>query len=145
MNGVAIALVVASFAFTANLNRLADTPRLYGWDWTFKMGIGDTGIDDVSATMARLRQDPDVEAVALANYGSARIGGREVAAIGIESRIGVVSPDAARRPRAGPRRRDRPRDADAAARRPLGRGHGPDLGHLRGDRRRLSRRGLPGR
>lgn len=92
VNGVAIALVVAALSFTANLNRLAETPRLYGWDWTFKMGIGDTGIDDVGDTMARLRRDPAVEAIALANYGSARIAGREVAAVGIESRRGVVAP-----------------------------------------------------
>jgi ABC-type lipoprotein release transport system permease subunit len=89
--GIAIGLVAAAVTFTFNLDRTADTPRLYGWDWTFKVGIGDIGVDP-DATIRQLERDPDVEAAALANYGSADIAGREVTAIGIDSRIGTVSP-----------------------------------------------------
>ena len=39
-SGLAIAAVVAAFTFTSNLDHVANTPRLYGWDWTFKAGNG---------------------------------------------------------------------------------------------------------
>jgi hypothetical protein len=42
--------------------------------------------------MARLDRERDIDAVALANIGSARIGGREVTAVGIDSQRGVVAP-----------------------------------------------------
>ena len=32
-SGLAIAAVVAAFTFTSNLDHVANTPRLYGWDW----------------------------------------------------------------------------------------------------------------
>ncbi len=47
VSGVAIALFVGTFAFTSNLDRLATTPKLYGWNWTFKAGIGFFPVDAV--------------------------------------------------------------------------------------------------
>jgi len=91
VNSAAIALVVAAVAFTGNLTRLADTPKDYGWDWTFKVGSGTFGVDPRPA-IERLREDPSVEAAAMVNYGTARIGGHEVAAVGVDSRIGSLFP-----------------------------------------------------
>jgi MFS family permease len=91
VSGVAIALVVAAFAFTTNLDRLANTPKLYGWDWTFKAGVGKYGLDP-AATMSRVRADADVEAVGLGNFGSVRVGGRDTPAVGIDRKVGSVFP-----------------------------------------------------
>src|SRR5215207_1373549 len=40
VSGLAIALVVGTFGFASNLDRLANTPRLYGWSWSFIAGNG---------------------------------------------------------------------------------------------------------
>jgi predicted lysophospholipase L1 biosynthesis ABC-type transport system permease subunit len=91
VSGVAIALFVGTFAFTSNLDQLANTPRLYGWDWTFKAGNGFFPVD-VDATVAKVEQDPAVEAVAGANYGALTIAGRETTAVGIDSLHGEIFP-----------------------------------------------------
>ena len=90
-SGLAIAAVVAAFTFTSNLDHVANTPRLYGWDWTFKAGNGFFPVHE-KATMAQLEKDPDVEAIAGANYGDVRIAGRSVAAVGIDSLRGSIFP-----------------------------------------------------
>lgn len=90
-SGLAIAAVVAAFTFTSNLDHVANTPRLYGWDWSVKAGNGFFAVHQKD-TMARLREDKDVEAVAGANYGDLRIHGRTVAAMGIDSLQGSIFP-----------------------------------------------------
>lgn len=91
VSGLAIALVVGTYAFTTNLDRLAGTPRLYGWDWTFKAGNGFFPVD-AKAARAALGKVPDVRAVAGANYGDLTIGGRPTPAVGIDDWRGSVFP-----------------------------------------------------
>ncbi len=90
-SGLAIAAVVAAFTFTSNLDHVANTPRLYGWDWSFKAGNGFFPVHQQQAVGA-LRRDPAVAAIAGANYGDLRIGGRTVAALGIDSIRGSIFP-----------------------------------------------------
>lgn len=90
-SGLAIAAVVAAFTFTSNLDHVANTPRLYGWDWSFKAGNGFFPVHQKD-TMAKVGQDHDVVAVAGANYGDLRMAGRTVAAIGIDSIRGSIFP-----------------------------------------------------
>jgi ABC-type lipoprotein release transport system permease subunit len=89
--GVAIAAVVAAFTFTSNLDHVANTPRLYGWNWTYKAGNGFFNVEQ-KATMAKIDRDRSVTAVAGANYGDLRIGSRTVAAVGITSIRGSIFP-----------------------------------------------------
>jgi hypothetical protein len=84
VSGLAIALVVATASFTANLDRLATTPKLYGWDWTFKAGNGFFPVE-VKPTLAALEEVPGVRAVAAANYANVTIAGRPVGAVGIDT------------------------------------------------------------
>jgi hypothetical protein len=91
VTGLAIALVVGSASFTDNLDRLANSPRLYGWNWTFKAGNGFFPVD-VDATRQALREVPGVAAFAGATYTDVTIDGRAVATIGIDSLQGEVFP-----------------------------------------------------
>jgi ABC-type lipoprotein release transport system permease subunit len=91
VSGVAIALFIGTFAFTSNLDRLANSPRLYGWNWTFKAGIGFFPVD-ADAAKAKIGADPDVEALAGANFGIVTIAGRDTPAVGIDSLTGSLFP-----------------------------------------------------
>jgi ABC-type lipoprotein release transport system permease subunit len=84
VTGLAIALVVATASFTDNLDRLATTPKLYGWDWSFKAGNGFFPLD-VDQTLTALDQVPAVSAVAGANYDNVTIANRPVGAVGIDT------------------------------------------------------------
>jgi predicted lysophospholipase L1 biosynthesis ABC-type transport system permease subunit len=90
-SGLAIAAVVAAFTFTSNLDHVANTPRLYGWDWSFKAGNGFFPVHQKEA-MTKIGEVRDVAAVAGANYGDLRMAGRTVAAIGIDSIRGSIFP-----------------------------------------------------
>ncbi len=90
-SGVAIAAVVAAFTFTSNLDHVANTPRLYGWNWTLKAGNGFFQVHKQQLLNAT-RNNPNVEAIAGATYGDVRIAGRTVAAVGITSFKGHVFP-----------------------------------------------------
>jgi putative ABC transport system permease protein len=91
VSGVAIALFIGTFAFTSNLDRLASTPKLYGWNWTFKAGIGFFPVD-APAAKAKIGRDPAVQALAGANFGSLTIAGKETPAVGIDSLSGSLFP-----------------------------------------------------
>ncbi|MDQ1499528.1 MAG: putative transport system permease protein [Actinomycetota bacterium] len=91
ISGIAIAAVVGTLTFTANLDHLVQTPKAYGWNWDFRAGIGFFPVP-LDQAMPRLRANPDVEAVAGANYGEVRIGGRSVAAVGIDAIDGSLFP-----------------------------------------------------
>lgn len=99
--GAAIATVVAVVMFTANLDRLTTTPRLYGWNWDLKAGDGFFTVD-TDASLEKLAANPDVEAVAGGNYGDVEIAGRPVPAVGIDELRGSAFPSLleGRRPRA---------------------------------------------
>jgi hypothetical protein len=91
VSGLAIALVVATGSFTRNLDRLATTPRLYGWDWTFKAGNGFFPVD-VAQTLDAVDGVPGVTAVAGANYDTFSIAGAPVGAVGIDPLRGSTFP-----------------------------------------------------
>jgi ABC-type lipoprotein release transport system permease subunit len=91
VSGLAIALVVGTVGFATNLDRLANTPRLYGWDWTFKAGNGFFPVHP-KETLAGLGKVARVDAAAGATYGSIEIAGRPVATVGIDGLRGNVFP-----------------------------------------------------
>ncbi|HYT40681.1 MAG TPA: FtsX-like permease family protein, partial [Acidimicrobiia bacterium] len=91
ISGIAIAAVVGTLTFTTNLDHLVKTPEAYGWNWDFRAGIGFFPVP-LDQAMPRLRANPDVEAVAGANYGEVRIAGRSVAAVGIDAIDGSLFP-----------------------------------------------------
>jgi ABC-type lipoprotein release transport system permease subunit len=91
VSGLAIALVVGTVGFATNLDRLANTPRLYGWNWSFIAGNGFFPVH-VKETMAGLRGVPGVDAVGGATYNSIEIEGRPVATVGIDGLRGHVFP-----------------------------------------------------
>jgi ABC-type lipoprotein release transport system permease subunit len=100
VSGLAIALVVGTVGFATNLDRLANTPRLYGWSWSFKAGNGFYPVHP-EQTLAGLRKVRGVAAVGGAAYGSVEIAGRPVASVGIDGMRADVFPTLleGRRPR----------------------------------------------
>lgn len=90
-SGLAIAAVVTAFTFTSNLDHVANTPRLYGWDWSYKAGNGFFTVNE-RQVMKAVGGDKDLEAVAGANYGEVGIGGRTIVAVGIDSLKGSIFP-----------------------------------------------------
>lgn len=91
VSGLAIAMVVTSFTFTSNLNRLVHTPREYGWMWDLKAGNGFFNVK-LEEAMAGINADRDVAAVAGINYGDVRISGRSVPAVGLDDIRGTTFP-----------------------------------------------------
>jgi putative ABC transport system permease protein len=91
VSGLAIALVVGTVGFASNLDRLANTPRLYGWNWSFIAGNGFFPVHP-KETMTGLQEVPGVEAVGAATYDSVEIDGRPVATVGIDGLRGHVFP-----------------------------------------------------
>jgi hypothetical protein len=91
-SAVAVALLVGTLSFGASLHRLATTPVLQGWNWD--VSVGNPHSEDVSATaIPALQRNPDVAAFsALAGSGEARVAGRAVAVVGIQTVKGAVLP-----------------------------------------------------
>jgi len=91
--GTTLALValVASLVFGSSLNRLVNTPRLYGqtWDAVFNLGFGAIPAADASRI---LHSVPGVEAYSGGDYGLVDLPGRQVAAIGVDPLDGAVGP-----------------------------------------------------
>jgi ABC-type lipoprotein release transport system permease subunit len=91
VSGLAVALVAGTVGFTTNLDRLANSPRLYGWNWSFIAGNGFFPVHP-KETMAGLQEVPDVDAVGAATYDSIEIDSRPVATVGIDGLRGEVFP-----------------------------------------------------
>jgi len=90
-SGLAIATLAATFTFSANLDRLANTPRLYGWNWDIKAGDGFFAAN-TAEVMDKLAADPDVEAVAGGTFGGMEIAGRPVPVFGLDGLRGSPFP-----------------------------------------------------
>jgi ABC-type antimicrobial peptide transport system permease subunit len=92
---IAVAAVVAAGIFGASLIGLVSTPSAYGQNWD---DITDLGFGGVTAGMAHklFATDPSVTQYAAGDYGQVAIGGRAVAAIGLDQPT-----SAATDPRAG--------------------------------------------
>jgi hypothetical protein len=81
---VAIAAVVAAITFGGSLSHLVTTPRLYGQDWDLAFDAGFSVVPTAAAT-ALLGGNAAVEAFSGGTYGDLAVGGRQVAAVGIEA------------------------------------------------------------
>lgn len=94
--GTVLALIAlaATVTFGASLDRLIDTPRLYGqtWDLTIDAGFGPFDLKDSRSAMDRLRTSPDVESFAAGVHTDAMIEGVSVATIFVDQVEGTVAP-----------------------------------------------------
>jgi hypothetical protein len=89
---VAVAAVVAVVTFSANLNRLLNTPRLYGDTWSIGL---DAQFNSVSRTQVQQLVGglPGVTSVSVGNYGDdVTIDGHTVPTIGIDPVQGSLYP-----------------------------------------------------
>lgn len=88
---LAIAALAATVTFGSSLDRLIDTPRLYGetWDLTVDASFGAI---PATPTVDRLKGSPDVEASSAGVYGEVAIDGVIATAIGIDPIEGTVFP-----------------------------------------------------
>jgi hypothetical protein len=87
---LATALLTATIGFHASLDRLVHTPRLYGWDWDAAVGA-DFGTVPAEAA-DQLAALPDVDAASGVTFGTVRVAGAIVAAIGVDLLRGTVFP-----------------------------------------------------
>jgi len=95
--GVTVVLV-----FTASLNHLVTTPRLYGWTWDFK--IGDSNANECGRDDYRLSRQPGILAVAAVCYENMQIDGRPMIGWSFTPVRGTIAPEVvAGRAPAGPR------------------------------------------
>ncbi len=101
---LAVTAVTGALTFGANLTRVADNPRLQGWNWD--VAVGNPHSDDVSKTaIPRLSRNPSVAAFTAIAGGDggieARIAGRDAAVFGIDTvkGPGLVEYPAGRAPR----------------------------------------------
>lgn len=103
---VAVGVVAGTLTFGANLARLADHPRLQGWNWD--VAVGNPHSDDVAATaIPLLAQNPTVggfSSVVVAEEGvPAQIDGHHEALFGMDAvQRSVLPPYIAGRPPRGP-------------------------------------------
>ncbi len=101
---LAVAAVTGALTFGVNLSRVADNPRLQGWNWD--VAVGNPHSDDVSKTVIpRLSHNPAVAAFSAIAGGEgieARIEGHNVGLFGIDAvkGPGLVLYPAGRAPRA---------------------------------------------
>jgi hypothetical protein len=101
---LAVTAVTGALTFGVNLTRLADHPRLQGWNWD--VAVGNPHSDDVSKrAIPRLSRNPSVAAFTAIAGGDggieARIAGRDAAVFGIDAvkGAGLVAYPAGRAPR----------------------------------------------
>jgi hypothetical protein len=89
---VAVAAVVAVVTFSANLNRLVSTPRLYGDTWSVGLDAQFNSVSraDISKMLAGL---PPTDSVSAGTYGDdVTIDGRSVPTIGVDPIQGSLYP-----------------------------------------------------
>jgi hypothetical protein len=87
---LATALLTATIGFHASLDRLAHTPRLYGWDWDAAVGADFGSVP--RAAVDQLAALPDVESASAVTFGSVRVAGAIVPAVGVDLVRGTVFP-----------------------------------------------------
>ncbi|MFN2607110.1 MAG: ABC transporter permease [Acidimicrobiales bacterium] len=88
---LAVAAVVAATSFVTDLGHLVSTPRLYGTTWDFSLDAGFASFPGERAS-AMLSTTPGVAAFNGGLYGNVTIGGRAVAAVGLDDLQGHVFP-----------------------------------------------------
>ena len=89
---LAIAMLTATWVFGASLQRLLDTPRLYGWNWDTSVGAPAL-LDLGDALVPALAGDPDVAEVSAGTVIQLQLqGGERVDAYALEQSVGEVGP-----------------------------------------------------
>lgn len=88
---LSVMAVVATLTFGASIDGLLDTPARYGWRADRALLAGSGYIPLPPNTADRLRREPDVRAVAVASYGSVRLGGRTVSGMGLDPAEGPTA------------------------------------------------------
>jgi hypothetical protein len=94
MLGVAlvVALLTATWSFAASLQRLLDTPQLYGWNWDIKSGApGLPGVIDTTLRGA-LSGDHAVAALAVGTVSQLELDRHRVDVLALEQARGEVVP-----------------------------------------------------
>jgi ABC-type lipoprotein release transport system permease subunit len=88
---VAIAAIATALSFSASLDRLVHTPRLYGQNWDAQLGDGYS--DDIAGeAYPQLRQDRSIGAFAGGTINEASIAGERVGILALESVQGSIDP-----------------------------------------------------
>jgi hypothetical protein len=97
---IAVTAVVTAGVFGASLVGLLGTPRAYGQNWD---AVTDLGFGGVSQQMADtfLTATPSIAQYAAGDYGEVTIGGKSIAAIGLNDDAGYLTLLAGRAPRDG--------------------------------------------
>jgi hypothetical protein len=83
---VGLAAVATTVTFAANLDRLVNTPRLYGRNWDVTIDASFGPIDRARGEEI-LRSTPGVSSWSGGYYGEATIGGRAVTAVGLDGDV----------------------------------------------------------
>jgi hypothetical protein len=87
---LASAVLVVAMSFSADLDHLVHTPRLYGWDWDVGVGNDFGAVPDEG--LPAVLERPEVGAVAGYTQGALRIGDAQVTTVGIDQLHGTVFP-----------------------------------------------------
>jgi hypothetical protein len=87
---LAVGVGAAALTFAASLQRLLDTPHLYGQTWDFEMGGGGPAIDP--ATVRRVSRDPAFSDVGVGAVEPVEIGGQTVGARAMDDVKGSSAP-----------------------------------------------------
>ncbi len=89
--GVAVALtaLVATIVFASGLSRFTSTPSRYGWEWAAQVNDPEGDHRLIDEALKVLPGRPEVAGVAEGAYSQFEIGGRSIAAVGIDPRPGV--------------------------------------------------------
>ena len=88
---VALVAAVAAVTFGANLDRLVAEPSRYGQNWDASLD-GGYSLLPTEAVVRRLAEDPAVAEFSGGNLGEVSIGGRQIAAVGVDPLRGSVFP-----------------------------------------------------
>lgn len=89
--GLGLLTVLGVVTFSASLDRLRDTPALYGWGWDVMVG-GDFGQPLDGKGVERVASDPAVEGMEVGAFLDVEVGGRRARALAIEPVTGDVVP-----------------------------------------------------
>ena len=89
--GLGLLTVVGILTFAASLDRLRDTPALYGWTWDVMVG-SDFGEPLDADGIERIAADPAVRGMEVGVFVDVDVGGHRVSALAVEPVAGDVVP-----------------------------------------------------
>jgi ABC-type lipoprotein release transport system permease subunit len=89
--GLGVGTVALALVFTASLQHLTRTPRLYGQAWDAQVGDG-FGPDAAEEAQAFFKGERAIAAYTLASFAEAQIDGRRVGVLALDPTRGLVGP-----------------------------------------------------